>query len=403
MTISSVFEAGRSYIGVYFLEIDAAGHSSIVTSNTNDVVDKVFDTLERIIFSTVEGKRQTHNCGYAEFWGWQGDGGLCVVYDENESLALKTVIASALDILDFKLTEHQSTLKELEVKGDLHLRLAIHRGSFTYKGYDRHGSIHSSDLNFVAHLESATPKNCLTITEDVYQRCPSSISEQFKPLDFPFEGSNIYLYTKESNIRVMYDWIVNTQISESESVNMLPRRYSEEDKAHIIRHATTEVVDLGTALRTCSYYLGSGHRPAFYHPTVIDLLEQGVNYICFALNPDSEPAKYYASVRREDLKKDVQTSIEKMARFSEEVKGKSGRFALYLYSTLPYFAAITIDRKKDGLLIYAPYMPSLKDLTVERADSPHLVITKTTYPILFHQVDSFIDVLMRDPDTIRVL
>jgi len=399
----TVFQEGQSYTSVYFLKVDAAGHSSIVVNNTSDLVDKVFDLFESMVFSTVKERKRLLGCAYADFWGWQGDGGLCVVYDQNESVALQTAIQSAFDILDFKLKEHQSTLARLNVKGNLHLRLALHRGSFTYKGYDRHGSIHSRDLNFVAHLEEVTPKDTLTISEDVYQRCPVDICSKFHVLEFLFEGTDIYLYSNKSMGAVMYDWISNIRIGESVAANVLPRRYSEEDKARIVQYATTEIVDLGTALRTCSYYLTSGHRPEFYRPKLIKLLDNGVNYICLALNPDSDAAKYYAALRNEDLKSDVANSISRMTRFANEVKRKPGKFELYLYSSLPYFAAIVIDRKKEGLLIYSPYMPSLSGLQIERADSPHLVLTKTKFPQLFGQIDSYVDILLKDHHTIKVL
>lgn len=400
---NTVFQEGQSYTGVYFLKIDAAGHSSIVSSNTSDLVDKVFDIFESMVFSTIKDTKRLYECSYADFWGWQGDGGLCVIYDPNESSALNTAIQSAFNILDFKLKEHRNALSELGVKGELHLRLALHRGAFTYKGYERHGSIHSKDLNFVAHLEEATPKDTLTISKEVYQRCPSNICSKFNILDFPFEGTDIYLYSNKFESAVMYEWMSNIKIGESATANVLPRRYSEEDKARIIQYATTEIVDLGTALRTCSYYLASGHRPEFYRPKLMKLLDSGVNYVCLALNPDSDVAKYYGALRNENLKSDVQNSLNSMRKFAKEVKGKPGKFEVYLYSSLPYFAAIVIDRKKEGMLIYAPYMPSLRGLQIERADSPHLVLTKSEFPHLFGQVDAYVDMLLKDPNTIKVL
>lgn len=395
------FREGQSYNNVYFLKIDASGHSNIVLLNTDDIVNKMFDLLETMIFSAVEENRKIHNCKYATFWGWQGDGGLCVICDENESASLQTAIQSAFNILNFKLNELRHTIGQLKAKGDLHLRLSVHRGSFTYKGYDRHGSIHSKDLNFVSHLEEVTPKDCLTISKEVYQRCPSSIADLFIPLDFSFEETEIFLYTNGLHQSVMFEWISNIPIAESATTNVLPRRYSEQDKARIIQHATTEVIDLGTALRTCSYYLISRHRPRFYRPIVTALLEKGVNYICIALNPDSEIAQYYGSSREDDLIANTHGSICRMEQFADDVKDLPGKFELYLYSQLPYFASIMIDRKNEGLLLYAPYMSTSNKLTIERADSPHVLVPKSRIPHLFDQVDSYIDYLLQDPKTIK--
>ena len=154
----SMFADGNSYTNVYFLKIDASGHSNIVVTNTHDRVNKLFDLLEDTVQNEVEKSRRLNTCRYAEFWGWQGDGGLCVIHDELESTALRTALDSAFGILDNQLATLQRSLRKLRMKGSLHIRVAIHKGSYTYKGDSKRGSIHSKDLNFVCHLETRTPR-----------------------------------------------------------------------------------------------------------------------------------------------------------------------------------------------------------------------------------------------------
>lgn len=399
------FVDGQTYMNVYFLKIDASGHSNIVARNASDIVDRVFDYLESTVFSTVEETKKLYNCQYAHFWGWEGDGGLCVIFDDNESVALRTAIESATNILDFKLESLQRAVARLNARGELRLRLAIHRGTFTYKGYERHGSIHSKDLNFVSHLEGVTPSNSLTISREVYQRCPEELSTSFKELPFQFKEMDVFVYSKRLLSEIAYEWLNRISIAGSVSINLLTRRYSETDKSKIIRYTQNEVIDLGTALRTCSQYLVSTARPAIYRSTVEGLLDKGVNYVCLALNPDAPVAKAYADARQEpDLVSKIHESISKMETFASQVASKKGSFELYLYMSLPHFAAILTDRKQQGLLLYAPYLPNLgEQLTIQRADSPHLVISGLILPTFYAQVDRYVDALLDDPETKRII
>src|SRR6266852_4501025 len=93
-------EDGVPYDNTYFLKIDASGHSSIVSNNPSDLTNKAFDLFERAVRAAVEDSQKLHGCSYATFWGWQGDGGLCVFYDTRESVTLDTSVSAALDILD---------------------------------------------------------------------------------------------------------------------------------------------------------------------------------------------------------------------------------------------------------------------------------------------------------------
>lgn len=167
-TDEELFIDGRSYINVYFLKIDVSGHSTVVFNNPSDLADKIFDLFEESVYSAVSESKKMYNCKYTGFWGWQGDGGLCVIFDEHESIALKTAICTAMDILDHRLEPLREKLEQLNIKGEFHIRIAIHKGDFNYKGYTNRGSIHSKDLNFVSHLEGVTPKNSLTVSESIY-------------------------------------------------------------------------------------------------------------------------------------------------------------------------------------------------------------------------------------------
>ena len=95
----SIFIKDQSFNNVYFIKVDAAGHSDIVRNNTEDKVNMLFDLFEKAVYAAVESCKKKNNCNYAEFWGWQGDGGLCVIYDKSETISVKTSISSACTIL----------------------------------------------------------------------------------------------------------------------------------------------------------------------------------------------------------------------------------------------------------------------------------------------------------------
>lgn len=403
MPSENIFETGRSYNNVYFLKIDASGHSNVVLNNPSDIADKIFGLFEESVYSTIEENKKWNQCEYAGFWGWQGDGGLCVFYDSRESVSSKTAISSSLNLIDFKLAWLQEKLKELGVNGEFHIRISIHKGSFLYKGDEKRGSIHSKELNFVSHLEVVTPRDSLSISEDVYRACTKDLCDKFTELDFPFENHRVYLYSNQTLAKKSVQWMSNISIDNSFKANVFSKRLSEQNKSIIIKSAKTEVIDLGTALSTCSRYLVTTQRPSYYRNEVLRLLDAGVNYTCLALNPQCEIRKIYEKERNENLKDKTDWSLERLKSFAEEVKNKKGKFNVLLYSRMPYFAAILIDRDKDGLSIFAPYMPKHESLNIERADSIHMLISLSQNQELFSQIVSCVDDLINDKETIKLI
>ena len=395
-----IFQNDSQYTNVYFMKIDASGHSNVILNNPSDIANRIFDLFEDTVYSSVNENKEWNNCEYANFWGWQGDGGLCVFYDKKESITAKTAISSAMDILNRQLTHLRQRLCDLSIKGDLHIRVAIHKGSLEYKGHEKRGSIHSKELNFVCHLEQITPKDSLTITEDVFRACPKELTDNFKPLDFSFENHNVYIYKNQDLRNAIAQWINNIQIEESFRINAFPQRLSEKNKTSIINTAATEIIDLGTALNTCSDYLVTTRRPAYYRNAVLNLLEKGVNYICLALNPNSDIATYYGSQRDEDLKKKINTSLDRLLSFQKETEGLKGNFKIFLYSELPYFASILVDKDDDGLAIFSPYMPNNKNLNIERADSLHVLLARKNGQTFFNQIVTCVNALINDENTV---
>lgn len=319
---NSIFKEGAGLINVYFLKVDASGHSAMVRQNPHDKVNTLFDLVEDSIYGQVQAKKKLYGCEYADFWGWQGDGGLCVIYDAEESKANSTALESAISIIGYGLPSLREDLSKQQIQGSLHLRVAIHKGAFRYK--EAHGSIHSRELNFVAHLEEVAPRDTIVISRDVFEASTPQLKQSFKKLDFPFEGEEIYLYGKHFSPLTVFQWISSIPIQGSFRMNTLTQRPSQLDKAMMIRHASREVVDCGTALNTCSNYLVTKEKPGAYRQQVMELLGRRVDYVCLVLNPDADITKVYEKARGEELVRKISLSIDRLNLLARRSKTYPG-------------------------------------------------------------------------------
>jgi len=135
------------------------------------------------------------------------------------------------------------------------------------------------------------------------------------------------------------------------------------------------------------------------------LLDRGVNYSFLMLNPDSEIMEIYSRLRvEEDLKMRALESLSRLKAFAHEARDKKGKFSVFLYSNLPYFACLSIDRKGlEGLMMFSPYMPHDNVVKIQRADSPHYLFTKSHGTELFEQISNCIDALFEDSIEVKLI
>lgn len=189
------FEADTTYDNVFFIFIDASGHSSIVLKNPGDRAGGAFDLLQERVLRRITKSASKHRCQRVALWSWQGDGGLFVIHDDDESVARDTSLEASSDLLSLDLTHLQDEFRCSGVRGELHIRVAIHKGSLRYIADGQQGSIHSSDINFAAHLEKATPVDTVAISEDVY-RVAGDHADSYKFVG-RFEDRNVYAELKQ--------------------------------------------------------------------------------------------------------------------------------------------------------------------------------------------------------------
>ena len=174
------------------LALDAAGHSRQVRLLSGKQVHEVFRELEKRVRTEVATQGGI-------LLGWQGDGGIAVFHAEehtDDEARATRALRAAENILTMLPTLNNQ--HGLEGEKQLRLRIALHAGSFIY--FSDNGSIHSDDVNFVAHLQHALPEDVIGLSDEVQRALVSAHKRDCLELD-SFEGRQIFLYARDLQAR----------------------------------------------------------------------------------------------------------------------------------------------------------------------------------------------------------
>ena len=163
------------------------------------------------------------------------------------------------------------------------------------------------------------------------------------------------------------------------------------EKVDFFQNANIEVIEFGLSLSTLVGFFEQ--RPAHeYKKPVMELLQKGVRFRCFVLDPDSPITTIYAQDRKEDhLADSIRASIKKLLGLRDEFKGYGlkGAFEVKTYSHFPYCYVLLVDpQQADGRAYISHYMHATK-----RADTPILEIHKASNPILFEKYYKMVEEL----------
>jgi class 3 adenylate cyclase len=378
------FQPGHTYDNVYLIVIDASGYSSIVRRNPLDRAAHAFDQLRERAVTRVHKVAGRRRCPRAELWTWRGDGGILAVHDEHESVARDVALTAARDILQVDLPHLRDRLRRTELRGELHLRIAVHKGTIRYTADGQTGTIHSPVINLAAHLEELTPPDCLAISEAVHQ-VAGPHAEAYEPVG-DYEGSHVYLMAPSGSAQdARRAWLTKVGLTASTPVFAQPQRPSQAEKVRLVRAARTDIVDFGTALHTSSGYLTTAERPARYRDAVLDFLTRGGTYRAVLLDPSCEAAATLSQYRDENLPDKIRSSITAFGRFKQRHGSVTDQFHVYQSRAFPGFAAIAVDvHSADAMILYSPYFMRMKfpDIHIEHADSPHYLATTSAGPLL---------------------
>jgi class 3 adenylate cyclase len=387
------FESGRAYEHVFLIFIDAAGHSSVVVNNPSDLVYRAMDLLQERLRTRLRTIAERHRCGRAFVWRWSGDGGFVVVHDEDESIARDTAVEFVRTILELDLNHLRDEFQRWGIRGELHVRVAMHRGTIQYRGAGLEGSIYSPDINFAAHLEKVTPPDTVAVSAEVKQ-VAGGFADVLEHVG-TFEDRPVYVFAPHLRPPgARRAWLAARGMTGSTLVHALHERPSQRDKATLIDVATEEVLDLGTSLRTAGHYLVTTERPAYFRDAVLGLLRRGGRYRCVLMNPAAAATDLVARQRRELLVPKIEQSLADLARFRASAGSDGERVEVYLTSEYPAMACLTADVDEDvGLILASPYLatPPGED-TLERGDMPHYLVSRSAgelYDKLHRQVVRF--------------
>lgn len=380
--VTEQFQADRTYDHVYLVFVDTAGYSTIVLSNPRDRAAHAFDLLRERMRSRIEQLAAERRCARSGVWSWRGDGGFFAVHDDSESVARDVALEAARTFLTLDLLHLRDEFARAGVGGELHLRMAVHKGTIQHTGEGRTGAIHSPDINLAAHLEKATPRDCLAISEDVY-RTAGPHAERFA-LVGSHEGKRVYLMAGDGGPeRAAKAWLGSRGLDGGTAVHAYPERPSSEEKARLLDAASEEVLDMGTALRTSSGRLVTTERPARYRDAVLGLLRRGGVYSCYLLDPSSDAAATLSRQYQEDMTRKIKDSLERFGRFKERYGAEAEGLRVYQTDEFPGFSALAVDmRRPDGLILYSSYlMGTGKYGVIERGDMPHHLISPAAGPV----------------------
>ncbi|MEV6695359.1 hypothetical protein AB0M35_28215 [Micromonospora sp. NPDC051196] len=382
----NTFQANRTYDNVFLIFVDAAGHSNVVAHNPRDLARQAFDLLHRKVTDRLSMIAEQRRVDYARPWRWAGDGGFLIVHDEDESVARDVTLEYVNSLLTLDLPHLRDEFTRLGIQGSLRLRVAAHKGSIRYRGEGNEGTIYSPDINFVAHLEKVTPPDTVAVSADVVQ-VAGPYAKLFEPVG-EFEGRQIHLFAADARTGGAASiWLAAQGLVGGVPVNAYFERPSQLEKARMVRAATTEVVDLGTSLRTASRYLVTTERPAHFRDAVLDFLDRGGTYRCVLMAPDSEATRLLSRQRGEDLAGKTHAALADLRQFKQRHGAAADRLEVLQTPGYPGMACLATDLDSPyALILTSPYLmaPPGPQLQLQRGDMPHYLITRSAGPLFDH-------------------
>ncbi|WP_291856637.1 hypothetical protein [Bradyrhizobium sp.] len=177
---------------VSLMAIDAARHSKVVLESAKKTADQVFGELEARVAQEVKTKG-------GRMLGWAGDGGIAhftVADHKDDGTRARNALACAENLANW-----MPSFNDQHGLGPAHavcLRIALHSGEFVWN--ERRGSIHSSDVNFVAHLEHALPVGTIAASREFVNYLPDREKAAFIEAG-DFEEHKIFLFARNPEKR----------------------------------------------------------------------------------------------------------------------------------------------------------------------------------------------------------
>jgi class 3 adenylate cyclase len=373
------FRSDQTYENVFLIFLDAAGHSSIVANNARDHASRAFDLLHGRVVSRLRAIAEDRRCARAQLWRWAGDGGFLAVHDDEESVARDVALEFVRGVLQLDVRHLREEFREIGISGELHMRVAVHRGTIRYRGVGLEGSIYSPDINFAAHLEKVAPPDTVLVSEDVY-RVAGRYADMFELAGW-YENRPVYLFAGSGRPGdAARAWLTTRGFAGGAPVLGYAERPSQIEKARMLKAATTEFIDLGSALRTASRYLVTTERPAVFRDAAIDFLRRGGRYRCVLMDPDAEATRVLSAQRGEDFAAKIRQSLADFKRFKDRAGNDAERLEVYQTTGCPAMGCLAIDLDEPhALILTSPYLaaPGIGAVPAELSELPHYLVGRS--------------------------
>lgn len=159
-------------------------------------------------------------------------------------------------------------------------------------------------------------------------------------------------------------------------------------KVAFLQKAQEEIIEFGVRLNAFSQYFITRSSHEFRNPMEA-LLEKGVNFKLYLLNPAHNAARFYfedrAKVQSDEAKSidRIREVIEQLRQIQAELNRMSyrGKFEVFKYDHIPYCHFLIVDGDtQHGRLMVSPYLYGIR-----RADCPVMEISKSSQRSLFRR------------------
>ncbi|MEM8906213.1 MAG: hypothetical protein AAGD05_00075 [Bacteroidota bacterium] len=177
-------------------------------------------------------------------------------------------------------------------------------------------------------------------------------------------------------------------------------------KVAFYQNAKTEIIEIGLRLRNFKNYFKDKRDSAFSLP-LQQLLENGVHFKCYILNPEGNLAERYLADRAliQITEKETFKSLPKISEALQQQflrinqAGYPGKMKLYYYDHFPYFHASVVDgAQENGHMLLAPYLYGLT-----RANTPVIEINRRQNPTLFKKYWRSVTAMIQSPQVIQLI
>ena len=171
------------------------------------------------------------------------------------------------------------------------------------------------------------------------------------------------------------------------------------EKVAFFRDAKHEVIEFGVTLSRFSNNLVSGSREEF-RKYVESLLQRGVNFKCYLLNPSCNEARLYFGDRKTinleegRYERKIEDATFRLRAIQAEFvqAGYPGSFEVFTYEHVPYNYFMVVDMKSEHCkMVISHYMYGIK-----RSDSPVFEFTRKSNQELYNRYSRSIEALMRN-------